>query len=457
MIGMYKLNGGAGYPVVFNPHEIAMEKVPDPGLIKHVQLPPQTSKDIITFGAKYVESRYNLNRAYFANSELAKAYHTISYKALDIEHELLDICGHIYSSLYIDRDKGESLNPDDLIAMGETDLERLTIDVIVGGVVYVDRFPRLEGPVADKAYKISMETYFDTFDILLENGVRVTLEEAEALGLGLFVEQLMGEFETMEEFEDAHKLAVKGYDPSDKNKEKTMDIYKYLKGILFSGGGLVLNPACPSCHILSTSRDEEVCGCEDKAAASSQIKSDLFHVDLSGFDPSVKMWREGAGGKPLVHQVQVDLHKEDAAGGDSLDDHVLGPFSPADQPGDFGPAMCTSYKPEYADDTGTIKRNWCIYASEVCTTAGDRSFKECHRWYRQGENYVYDTRSYRDENYSPKDEGPDPVNPPVVEAEETDNTGDKRQQTKKALKNLLDSFRFFLDARSYTVEDDDER
>jgi len=451
MIKKFRVQGGKGFPVVFNPREIGMDKVPNPGLIKHVQLPPQTSKDIITFGAKYVESRENLNRAYFANSELAKAYHTIPYKALDLEHELEDIVGHIYSSAYIDRDSGSVLDPDKLIEMSEEDLEKLTIDVVVGGVVYVDRFPRLEVPVADKAYKISMETYFDTFDVLLENGVRVSLEEAEALGLGLFIEQLMGEFETQEEFDDAHKIRVRGFDINDLKKERTMEIYKYLKGILFSGGGLVLNPACPSCHILSTDRDE-ACDCTDsQEAASTKVKEKKeteFLLDLNKFEPYAKELREGPGGKKTVHQVKENI--EEATSGDDLSTPVLGPFDPSDTYDNTDPSVCPSYKAEYVNDKGITQRFWCLYMDKQCMTAANRQDKDCHRWFRQGENWIFDTRSYYDPTYSPKEAGPEPENPTVVKAEDTVN--DNNVKMRRAVKSLIDGFSFFLESKALNRE-----
>lgn len=447
MIKKYRVAGGKGFPVVFNPRETAMDKIPNPGLIKHVQLPPQTSKDIITFGAKYVESRENLNRAYFANIELAKAYHTVPYKALDLEHELLDIVGHIYSGAYIDRNTGQALDPEVLLGMDEATIEQLTIDVVVGGVVYADRFPKLEGPVSDKAYKISMETYFDTFDVLLENGVRVTLEEAESLGLGLFVEQLMGEFETEEDFDNAHKLIVKGFDRDNKGKEKTMEIYKYLKGILFSGGGLVLNPACPSCHILSTSRDETICDCEDNQQEAEA--STLFKLDLNQYDPFLKKERDKPGSKKELHQVTLDVEKAD-----DLTTPTLTPFEHTEDVENTDPSVCPSYKAEYTGEDGITQRFWCLYMNEKCNTAANRQDKDCHRWFRQGENWIFDTRSKYDPSYSPKEAGPEPENTTVTQGEDTNNGGPKRDQMREALKSLIDGFSFFLESKAYKFEDE---
>lgn len=459
----YKMSGGRGHPVVFagTSRDEALLKVPDPGLIKHVQLPPQTSNDIITFGAKYVESRENLNRAYFANSELAKAYHTVPYKALDIEHEVEDVVGHIYSSAYVDRESGEALDPEALEKYTDEQLANLSIDVVIGGVVYADRFPKLEAPITRKAYSISMETYFDTFDILLENGVRVTLEEAESLGLGLFVEQLMGEFETEADFKLAHTLAVKGFDPADKNKVENMKVYKYLKGILFTGGGLVLNPACPSCHILSTDRDED-CGCEDmKAAASVQTanKEDskekdpvkLYTLDLTELESYMKACEQfDKAGKSISVPEAVGQPVEQA---DDTSNPQVTNFELTRDSIDTTPSMCPNYKPVYTDpNSGSQRQNWCTYATDDCPTAGERIWKDCHRWYRRGEHWIQDWRSVKDPNYV-YDEGPEPENVATPMVSEDTKQETKREQKYKAIKNLLDSFMYFLDARSYGDND----
>ena len=437
--------GGTGHPVVFNFKELAMEQLPDPGLLQHVQLPPKTSNDIVTFGAKYVESRENLNRAYFANEELAQAYHTIPYKALDIEHETERVVGHIYSSAYIDRANSTALDPDELLKLAAPDLESLTIDVVIGGVVYADRFPAVEGPITRKAYSLSMETYFDTFDILLENGIRMTLDEAEALGLGEWVDQLMGSFENPQDFEQAFSLKVKVFANGDKTYQ-TMKAYKWLKGIMFSGGGLVLNPACPSCHILTTDRDD--CACNtDASIVVPQPKTKLFEADLTIFEPYVKTIRDG-GGKPTVHQVNI----ETGAGGDDLSMPVTGPFG-------VTPNLTTEKKrsqcPNFKDvsdsgDPEDPKKFWCSYASEKCPVAGDKSWKECLRWYQRGEDWLFDTRNFRDTNYSPDDiVQPDPVNP---SGDETilDQPGvgsmDDKLTKQQAMDRLIESFVLYLQA-----------
>jgi hypothetical protein len=421
----FRMYGGVGHEITF--FEKSLEKKPNPGLLDHVVLPPNPSKDIIVFGAKYVESRENLNKAYFANEELVPAYPTIALKALDVEHEVENIVGHIYSATYIDRADNKVLDIEQLAKLDAKELNKIIIDVIIGGVVYVDRFPALEGPVTEKRYAISMETYFDSFDIMLENGIRVTLEEAQLLGWSTLIDQLLGSFETKEDLDKAHRIKVVLAD----NREVPMNVFKWLKGIMFSGGGLVLNPACPSCHILSTSRDD--CGCTDnegeagEAAAAAKEQADtLLTINLTKLDSYMETWRKSNEGKPLNHQVKESVFSLSTTEDEGKpkeepkeESEVTEPFSKDRDPNspDKKKSMCPQYKYEVwvvQGDAEEQKRHWCMYANDKCPTAGDRGWHECLRWYRNGEDWIMDLRNNRDEEYSPSDNGTDPDVPDTV-------------------------------------------
>jgi hypothetical protein len=446
MIKKYKMLGGnlggKGSPLVYR--EVAMDKVPDPRLLEHVQLPPSTSRDIVTFGAKYVESRENLNRAYFANDELLAAYHTIPYKALDVEHNVEEVVGHIYSSVFVNRKTNQAIDPEVALKLPIDELNKIDIDVIVGGVVYADRFPMLEGPVNSKAYKISMETYFDSFDILLENGVKLSFDEAVSLGLSEFIDQLMGSFESQDEFDKAHSLLVTVAD----NKQMKMKIYKYLRGLLFSGGGLVLNPACPSCAILSTSGDVEEE--EFKVAASTE-----FSLDLRKYDPYMK---EQKLGKPRVHQVTEGLdcpcNDKPTEQAEDFFIPVSPSATPVNPPTGVGnpttPRDFTSFPmacPQYQLDANM----WCIYADKQCVTAGDRTFKDCHRWFRDDERgWLFDTRNTSQDlenivvNENLDNDDPKPI----------DNSGQIDDQQSKLKPKYQDSssMKYVLQAAEYGLE-----
>lgn len=421
----FKLYGGLAHQAHF--FDTALEKKPSDGLLEHVVLPPNPTKDILVFGAKYVESRENLNKAYFTNKELASAYDSIPLKALDLEHSIEEIVGSIYSGTYVDRDTNRVTTKEDLMKLDEKELDGLTIDVIVGGVVYIDRFPQLEGPVSEKRYAISMECWFDDFDIRLENGIVVSLEEAELLGWSTLVDSLLGSFNTQEEFDKAHRVKVILADKS----EVPMSVYKQLKGIMFSGAGLVINPACPSCKILSTSYDEnlksectDICKEGESSEASLKTQADeLITINLTKLDRYMEQWRSSSEGKPLNHQVKdniITITSSESEPDTNLenkeksDETHLDPFPKDRDPmnTDKDPSVCVNYKYEIWLRNGEQEeqmRHWCVYANEKCPTAGDHSFHECHRWYNRDGDWIYDTRNFRDAGnpFAPLEYDPD--------------------------------------------------
>jgi hypothetical protein len=429
----YKIHG-SGYPVTFTKDkEFAMDKTPSPGLIEHVSFPPVQSHDIIAFNSKYVESGPNLNMAYFAIDELLRAYQSIPYKALDMEHNLDEIIGHIYYAKYVNREDNQEIIPDEeMLQLDPVELNKLNIDVVAGGIVYVDRFPEVEGPLSRKSYSISMEAYFDDFDLLLENGLRLSIEEAEALGLSQFVDQLMGEFETEEEFDRAHTIVLR----TKAGKNEELKVFKYLKTILFSGGGLVLNPACPSCHVLSTDRDEE-CSC--RAAASVVVDSDrikLYTLDISDNDqildrisgitiPRIQIIETGGNRTIMAGKDGVPKDKKDMSvdkKGNPEDTTTSGSVVTDANPSQISydpllklkqPAICPQYKAQvWIGQTGTTAdpvyvgsddvvqyENWCMYGDAACPVAGERMWHDCLRWTDEGDGFwSYDTRTFKEEN-----------------------------------------------------------
>jgi len=403
----YKLFGGFnGYPATILNREVAMDTKPNLRLLEHIELPKNTTKDIVVFGAKYVESHGNLNRTWFANEELVAAYDTIPFKALDIEHELTNIVGHIHSQVYVDKKTNRRLGLEELNNLCVSDMESMEFDVLVGAVAYVDRFPEIEGPISSKAFKLSMECYFDSFDILLENGIRLKLEEAITLGLEGFVDQLMGPFTSQSEFEQAHTLKVVLAD----EKVHKMKVYKYLKKIVFSGAGLVLNPACPSCYILATDRDD--CDFNKRQAASSNDSKDYFEVDLRKVDSYIEFQKRNTPVYPVVSDVC------NSNGADVEDFSFESSSDGKTRVNENSPAMCPNYKPQLKEFVNegsdsdvnkdeVIKLHWCTYADKKCLTAGDREDKECYRWIRwidsEGVVHVsddFDTSDKQPEEYS---------------------------------------------------------
>jgi len=447
MIKKYKMLGGQPYPVSFKHY--ALKASEDEGIQERgfIELPQIITPDIIAFEARYVQSGPNLNKAYFDQVELMKAYHSVPMKAIDVEHNVEDVVGHIYASKFVDRDKGKELILEDIHNLSEEELRKLNIDVMIGGVVYADRFPMLEGPVGDKSYKISMEVFLQSFDILMENGTRITLEEAQALGWNDLVEQLLSDYTIPEELEAAHRVNV-----ILPNKETAaMNVYKWLLDLTFSGAGIVLNPACPACKILSTS-SEECNVCTDKEAESSVEQAEVkepITLDLTKVESFMKDWRRSREGKPLNIQVKEDVKPEEKAE-DLPSIHPAPPFVKDRDPNaeTKSPATCPQYKYELwviqgagEDRKEEMLRHWCTYSNEKCPTAGDRTWHECNRWYQRGEDWIEDLRNFRDDNNPFNMERTEEGDEITVEAKIIDDL-DEHNIDYKRMHSMIDSFMY---------------
>jgi hypothetical protein len=407
----YRMIARSGYLI-----ETAIDKSPIPGLAKHLGIPDKLTADVMGFTAKYVESFDNLNRAYFSNDELALAHDSIPFKPLDLEHEIEDVIGHLHSHAYIDRTENRIVTMDELKQMSEGKRSDLPIDVLVGAIAYIDRYPQLEAPLSRKAYCLSMECYFDRWDLRLENGVTMTLEEAEAVGLGLFIEQLMGSFETKEEFDNAHSLLV----TLASKKQEQMKVYKHLRNIMFSGAGAVLTPACPSCHILSTScddaklQDAASCECPDKVKDDSKEEVKAFSLDLRQVDSYMKKVRD-ANEIPATN-IQVTEQIE-AAGTENANEIEMQvqetvPWTPDDTirpapPTLMPPPSTVQHTPVDINSHAAPCLNYkfgvdveftCSFADINCETAGDRKDKRCRRWFQDERGtWKFDTRNHINE------------------------------------------------------------
>lgn len=200
-----------------------------------INFPENKTPDMLFFSGIFVSSGENLNKAYFLPSELVKAHHTINNKALDLEHSETDIVGHIYSSAFIDRG-GRKLEIATLQEISQEELNKMDIDVMIAGILYKSRFPELAKEVKDDKWKLSMETYFQDFDVKIGDLI-ISRKEAEALGLD--TDGVLGRLA---------KILRKG-------KEIAKgEIARVLRDLMFSGCGLVKNPANPRSVILETAK-----------------------------------------------------------------------------------------------------------------------------------------------------------------------------------------------------------
>jgi len=290
-----------------------------------VQFPENKTPDVLFFSGIFVSSGENLNKAYFMPSELIKSFNTIANKPLDLEHKEVEIVGHIYSAAFADK-SGAKIELAQLQEIAAAEIEKKELDIVIAGILYKNRFPELAEEVKDKKWKLSMETYYSDFDVKVGNTI-LSRKEAEALGLA--AEGVLGR---------VARLLKHGTEVAKGS------ITRVLRGLIFSGCGLVQNPANPRSIILETAS-----------------KKDEIVVELEPVAQPVK------GDK--------DMKKEGADVRDST--------SPADVSG--GPdaydirtqtsvGICVSYKRRVIDatfagpDTKILHEDWCALYDQACAS-----------------------------------------------------------------------------------------
>ena len=207
-----------------------------------IDLPRNEDKqpDLQYFSAIFVSAGTNLNGAHFLPSELVKAEDTIVSKALDVEHKEEDIIGHIYDRAFISGDN-QKLDLAELANKEDASLDRENDDihVVIAGVIYKNRFPNLAKEVSSGEWKVSMECYYSNYDVKVGDLV-LTKREAEAMGLA-HEDNLFGKLA---------KVVKKGKEIAEGTLERV------LRGIVFSGCGIVKNPANPPSVILETANEK---------------------------------------------------------------------------------------------------------------------------------------------------------------------------------------------------------
>jgi len=184
------------------------------------------------FKAIYLTSGSNLNHVYFDKAELTKSIDTVANKAMDIEHEEQGIVGHIYAASFFGAKNNEPIEADKLSSYeGEA-------DVVIAGVVYRDRFPKLASEIAKGSWYISMETYYASFDIKVGD---VLLDYDTAVSLGMA--DLIGQDVTLKKSGEVITSGI---------------AKKVIRDLHFSGGGFVKEPANPTSVVLDTSCNKTI-------------------------------------------------------------------------------------------------------------------------------------------------------------------------------------------------------
>ena len=237
-----------------------------------IELPSGDSKqpDLSYFSAILVSSGENLNHACFLPSELVAAADTVVSKALDIEHNESEIIGHLYASCFTDK-VGNKLDLTELAATDAAALDSKDMHIQIGAIVYKARFPEIAKEIADDEWKVSMECYYSAFDIMVGKIV-IPSTYAQLIGYNINDDSIFGKSGKI--IRDGKEIA-------------NGTITRVLRGICFSGCGIVKNPANPASLILETASTDEIVFNLDKIECktlTSGVENDLINVTSSIVD-----------------------------------------------------------------------------------------------------------------------------------------------------------------------------
>jgi len=287
-----------------------------------VDFPKNKTPDVLFFSGCFVSSGENLNHAYFMPSELVKAYHSIVNKPLDIEHNESEIVGHIYSSAFVDQ-AGNKLEVADLTSKTAKELDIMSLDVMICGIVYKSRFPELADEIKNNKWKLSMETYFQSYDVKVGNLI-LSKKEAEAMGLAHL--DVVGKMA---------RIIKRGAEIA------AGEVARVLRDMMFSGCGIVKQPANPRSLIFETANKRE--------------ENDVIIVELDKKEDNA-MTKENSGVDSVDVRAQTSV----------------------------GP--CVSYKKYvYANepvgpDTEILHEHWCTLYESACTSSSrDTTDPQCLR------------------------------------------------------------------------------
>lgn len=202
-----------------------------------IKLPNEVEQqpDLSYFSAILVSTGTNLNGAHFLGSELVKASSTVNSKAVDIEHSESEIIGHIFSSAFTDEEH-KSLDLQELASSETATLDSEDMHIEIGCVVYKSRFPEVSKEIAAGEWKVSMECYYQDFDVKVGDTI-IPKQAAAACGIDIADDSIYGK---------SAKIVKDGKEVA------SGQLVRVLRGICFSGVGIVENPANPASVIVDT-------------------------------------------------------------------------------------------------------------------------------------------------------------------------------------------------------------
>lgn len=293
-----------------------------------ISLPTDKDKqpDLLYMSALFVSSGTNLNLAHFLTSELLKAEGSIVSKAVDVEHQEDQIIGAIYDRRFVDRD-GKELSLNELSSMDTASLDKTDVDILIACVIYKNRFPELAKEVSDGKWCVSMEAYFTDFDLKIGDLI-LSRREAEALGLASDNENIFGKIAKV--IKDGKEIA------EDK-------VARVLRGIIFSGVGIVKHPANITSVVLETAHTKE-----------NKADDDMEEIILNYDNLDDKKDNN-------VTSLNIESsEKEDVEEAELQYDDTVG--------------ICVSFKKEVVDatfkgpNTKILHTNWCSLYDLACTS-----------------------------------------------------------------------------------------
>jgi hypothetical protein len=285
---------------------------------KVIELPTGKNRqvDLQYFSAILVSSGENLNHAYFMPSELVAAEGTITNKALDVEHSETDIIGHLYQKCFIDKE-GNLLDMAELASRETASLDTQDMHIAVAGIIYKNRFPNIAKEITDKEWSaISMECYYQDYSVKIGSLI-LDKKEAEALGLAS-EDKLLGRLAKV--IKDGKEIA-KG------------TVARVLRGICFSGCGIVKNPANPPSVILETASEK-----------GESIMTDSNSIIILDYD------KIGQSNNVTSDEIETTVNKEEASEDDST-------------------GICVNYKRRLEDkNSNVVESDWCTRYEKSCTS-----------------------------------------------------------------------------------------
>jgi len=239
-------------------------------IAEKLELPQNNQKDLMFMSAILVSTGVNKNGAGFLGSELVLARESITQKPVNISHESKDVIGHITSWIFMDQ-VGNVLDDKELYAKAThsdekerkeaiAELDKMEMDIGIICAVYRANFPEISEEIEMGKWKVSMECYYDDFDVQVDD---VILSKNEAAVYD------KADSTINREVRDVAKGKCLGNER----------IARMLRGVRFCGVAIVGNPANNRSLILEAASQVRTAKNLPEAAKMSLILVDLDKLE----------------------------------------------------------------------------------------------------------------------------------------------------------------------------------